>query len=411
MNKHKKRGLVNLGTVGLAGLLAGSPATAEEEVGIKFSTKGGLKMETTDGNFTFQVGGRVQVDGAYYDDDVRDLGGSGTELRRARLSAEGTLFKVWNYKGEYDFADNEISIKDAYIQYDGFKPTTLRIGNFKEYFSLELLTSARFITFMERALPVDAFAPDRRIGLGVHTYGDFWSAAGGIFAQDPGGVAFPNGNDGIGGSDSYAFAGRATFAPLHSETELAHLGAAVEYRTSPKDEEVRFRTRPESHFTGVRLVDTDFIEGVDNTVKWGLEAAGVYGPWSVQGEYIFTRVDRKNGFENLDFDGWYVYGSWFLTGESRPYKLSSGAFDRVKPKSEYGAWEVAVRYSTIDLNDGPIRGGDEDNVTVGLNWYANPYIRFMVNYIKVYSSQFDSALGRNIDDEPNILQLRAQVDF
>ena len=128
---------------------------------------------------------------------------------------------------------------------------------------------------------------------------------------------------------------------------------------------------------------------------------------SIQGEYIATEVKRENGFENAAFDGAYIYASWFLTGESRPYKAKKGKFGRVKPisKDGFGAWEVAMRYSTLDLNDGVITGGEMDNITFGLNWYANPNVRFMANYIMVDT---DEKAG---NDDPRIFQMRAQVDF
>ena len=114
--------------------------------------------------------------------------------------------------------------------------------------------------------------------------------------------------------------------------------------------------------------------------------------------------------EPLDFEGAYIYASWFITGESRNYKAKSGKFTRTKPLNAVydggiGAWEVAARFSTLDLNDQEIKGGEEDNVTLGVNWYLNPQVRFMANYIIVDSEKED------VDDDPNIFQLRAQIDF
>ncbi len=381
------------------------PATTEAgPQGVVVTTGGGLRGRSRDGSFTFRVGGRLQVDGAIYDNDQRDLG-NGSEIRRARLDLEGTVWNDWGYKAEYDFAEDDVELKDAYIQYTGFEPIRIRIGHIKEPFSMEEQTSSLFITFMERALP-NVFAPDRNIGVRGHTYSDHWTLDAGFFGE---GVDDNNDSDGEN-DEGYGGSGRVTFAPIDAGTRLVHVGASVAYRGTGDDDEVRFRERPESHITNVRFVDTGTISDVDDMIKYGLEAAAAYGPFSAQGEYIRTHVNRDDGFSDLDFDGYYAWVSWLLTGESRPYRNRLGEFGRVKPKrivgkGGLGAWEVALRYSNLDLDDGDIEGGKEDNITVGLNWYATPNIRFMANYIHVDSEKED------VDDDPDIFQFRGQVDF
>ena len=293
----------------------------------------GLKVQSQDGAFKFQVGGRVMVDTAIYDKDKTSLG-SGAEIRRARLFAKGTVYNDWFYKAQIDFAGNDVSLKDLYLGYNGFDAVKITLGHHKEPFSLEELTSSKYITFMERGLP-NALSPGRDTGISVSTHGDRWGARLGYFYD---GVENDNSPDAQG----WGVTGRVHFAPLLENGNLVHLGAAASYR-GDGDDEVRFRERPESHVTGTRLVDTGTISDYSNQTLLGAEAAAVFGPLSLQGEYMQTSVDVDGPGSDPDFSGWYVFGSYFLTGEQRPYKASHGTFVRVKPKSivgqgGHGAW-------------------------------------------------------------------------
>ncbi|HHJ15124.1 MAG TPA: porin [Gammaproteobacteria bacterium] len=370
--------------------------------------KSGLKLSSSDGDFKFQLGGRAMIDAAYYDKDSTRLG-NGAELRRARLFAKGTVYHDWFYKAQIDFAGNSTSLKDFYLGYSGFDSAKVKVGNFKEPFSLEELTSSKYITFMERGLP-NTFSPGRNTGLAVSTRGDKWGAAAGYFFE---GIK----NDSSPKSQGWGATGRVHFAPLAEKERVVHLGAAVSYRGSDGDNEIRFRERPESHVTSTRLVNTGTISGYDNQTLYGLEAATVYGPFSLQGEYMQASVDVSGAGPDPDFSGWYVYGSYFLTGEHRPYKAGSGTFGRVKPASVVGqggsgAWEIAARYSSIDLEDSGYTGGEEDNITLGVNWYATPNVRFMANYIHASTapSSPDAFPGTG-DEDVNIFQVRSQIDF
>jgi len=360
-----------------------------------------------------KFGGRVQADYAFYADDPGLDLGDGQQFRRARLFASGR-FGDWHFKGQYDFAGNKTTIKDAYIKYTGFHPISIKAGNFKEAFSLEELTSSKYITFMERALP-NAFAPSRHIGVGLGGHGDFWSAAIGTFGGSAAGSTKSI-------DSNFDLTGRITVAPIHEKTTVVHLGGAIAYRLPDSKRAVRVRERPESHVTHFRLVDTGTITNVDNVVSYGLEGAVVYGPFSVQGEYIRSDVNFQNAGPTPEptFDGWYVYGSWFLTGESRPYSVKKGTFGRVHPDHNFGAngwgaWEVAVRYSRLNLQDQLVLGGKENDLTVGLNWYPHKHVRFMFNYVhpSVDNSPLIAAhpLIAINNFSPDVYQFRAQVDF
>lgn len=362
----------------------------------EFSLKDMLRFKSADGDFSLRLGGRLHADTARFNNDSNRLlndNSHDSEFRRARLFVSGRAFDEWRYRFEYDFAANhDYQIKSAWVGYNGFKPVTLRAGNILVPFSLEEMTSSNNITFMERALP-KAFSPGYRLGALLNTYGDNWSAAAGVF----------EGKIRNGSNDGWAGAGRLTFAPVRDKRRLLHLGAAVEYR---EPDEARFNTRPEANLAD-RLVSTGTLHDVDYTLTAGLEAAVVYDALSLQGEYMQVGVERDRQRSDPDFNGWYVYGSWFVTGEHRRYNVKKGNFKQIRPKSKYGAWELAARYSKVDLEDRNITGGEESNITLGVNWYLNRYIRFMANYVRA-----DAAPDRDGNSEsPDILQLRAQVVF
>jgi phosphate-selective porin OprO/OprP len=195
---------------------------------------------------------------------------------------------------------------------------------------------------------------------------------------------------------------------------VLHLGAAVR-RHDPRDSTngLRFASRPETNITDVQLGDSGVLANTDRIFSYGLEAAGAWGPWSLQSEYIAANVQR-DGSPDADLDGWYVLGSWFITGETRPYKVAEGVFDRVTPagivgQGGIGAWELAARLSNLDLTDGALIGGEERNVTLGVNWHLTPNVKLQANYVKVL--EVDRPGNRNDGDEPSAYTVRAQVDF
>ena len=403
----KERGSITEAEYKSIKALVNAEERARDEEGapeLKIDTKGGVEMTTYDGEFSFELGGRLMIDSVYYNGSESDLG-DGTELRRARLEAEGTMFGDWGYEFGIDFADKDADIKDAYLSYEGWHPVKFQFGQFKEPFSLEEMTSSRYITFMERALP-NVFAPGRHIGVGATYYGVDWSLAGGVFGEAFDDDVSKEGDEGWGAS------GRYVYSPWHGDTQALHLAGALSYRKIDDKQEIEYDIRPESHVKGVKFLNTGDIEEAESVLLSGLEAAWVFGPWSLQGEYLRSDVRRAMGNPDASFDGWYLYGSWFLTGESRNYKFDKGGFGRVKPNSKSGAWELALRYSTLDLDDDPIAGGEAKHWTAGVNWYINPNMRLMTNYILVDNNvNADDDGDVNGDNDLGIFQLRMQADF
>jgi phosphate-selective porin OprO and OprP len=377
--------------------------------------KNGIRMDSADGRFKLKFGGRIQYDFGVINggdlEDAPDIGdlSNGAEARRARLYVSGTIYENIDFKLQFDFAQGDADLKDAYMQFNDILAIgRIRIGQFKEPFSLDELTSSKYITFMERGLPND-LAPGRNAGImiGDHILDQRMTWATGLFYQvDDYGATQQDGGA--------AFTSRVTGLPWYEDdgAKLLHLGIAYSLRDSDDTNTIRYRARPEAHFTE-RFTDTgDF--GADMTQLFGAEAAWVHGPLSLQAEYIGASVSgTDDGVGSPMFNSFYVQGSYFLTGEHRNYDRKKGAFKRVQPKRNFredggwGAWEVAARYSYLDLRASglPDSARRLEDITLGVNWYINPNVRLMGNYIRSHVT------GTDITGDADIFMLRMQVDF
>lgn len=350
--------------------------------------------------FTVRVTGRLRVDGAIVNADQTPLEDRG-KLSSARLGLSGTIGQHWRYATSYEFSGEDPAFKTAMLSYTGLRDTTVKLGLQREPFGLEQATSTRIIPFVGRALP-EALAPGYNLGAAIQTGDKYWSATAGLFWDE----------DGLDLNRFHrverGMTGRFTVAPRVSWDTL-HLGFSTTYRELDARQRIHFRAEPESEFVGVEFVDTGTIAYVDRYTGANIEGAVAHGPLSLQGEVTRIRVMRTNGREELDFAGGYVYASWWLTGESRAYNAKIGSFERIKPKRKFGIWELALRYSTLNLNDAlitdGISGGKQSNVTAGLNWHLNPQLRLMVNYIWV------TAHTRQGHERPQMLLGRAQFEF
>ena len=347
------------------------------------------------GNISIFVGGTIQADAAYVNDDKSNLiAGPNTEIRRARLFVRGMLYEDWGYKLRVGFEGDNASFKDAYLKYN---PAGITFGLFKPGFSIDEMISSKHITFMERALP-NAFKPGRRYGVGYHGHTKRLSFTANLFERGTG--------DGDSGDEGLGMSVRLTGTPYLNGNKILHFGlnSTLEQPEDNDKNTVRFRVRPESHLAR-RLVDTGTITDVKYINRNALEIAMVADVFSFQGEYMFINIDRDNDQEDLTFNGAYLYFSWFMSGESRPYNMRKGNFGRIRPVSRSGAWELALRYSHIDLNSNSITGGTENNIALGLNWYVNPRVRFSANMIFVDTDEYAG------NEDPQIFQLRGQIDF
>ena len=375
--------------------------------------------EISSGDWSAKVRGRLMLDWATVEGDnavgnTHEYVENAIEARRARLGVEGKMPMNTAYKFEvsYDPAGESIEVEDAYVQWKT-AAGKLTAGQHKIPVSLEEQTSSRHTTFMERAAFTDAFGYKRAVGLSINPNGDNWSVKAGVFGEN---LTEEETNEG------YTLAARGTFAPINEDDRVIHLGASVAHHDIEESSgEFRARQRPQVH-QETRYINTWDI-AADSVLNYGVEAAAVFGPFSAQAEYARVELDTPAGTDP-EFDGYYVDLSWFLTGESRQYKGSKGAFDRVTPNAMvgdggWGAWQVALRYDVVDLSDVdpngilPGQGGEQESIIAGVNWHLNKYVKLMANYahteIEDSGENFD--LTGLVDNEIDSFQLRAQVDW
>lgn len=376
---------------------------------------------SADGRFTASLTGFFQLDGALYDQDqagplatdfrrgsygdateadrARDFA-DGLNFRRVRFGLNGKAFGDWDYSFLFDFGGSGVEpggvINQAWLQYSGFDAVKLRLGAFSPPSGMDDQTSTTGLPFLERAAVSELVrgmaGGDGRTGVAALVDGERWNLSAALTGNLVGQSSF---------DEQLGFVGRVGFRPVKTERALIHVGANTSIIINPPASgpdlgagspttSVRFRERVESRVEGVRLVDTGSINA-DGATAWGLEAAGQYGPVYVQAEYFDLGIDRRDGpLPDPDFSGWYVQGAWTLTGQPRRFSASSASFGSPKvdkpfdlKAGSWGVWEVAARYSNLDLDDGSVLGGEQDVVTLGLNWYPNNSVRFQANFQNV----------------------------
>lgn len=402
----------------------------------------GLYFQTTDRAFVMHIGAFVHYDGAWYTGsealqsrDSRDgIGGTGrfydaVNPRRGRIYFDGTIYNNIDYVLQWEFfngigfspvgtqgnviassvvnapgpTDMFVTIKD--VPFFG----NIRIGNQKEWFSLEHLESVRWIQFMERSFLFDfhqlsAFNNGRSPGISAFRNwadGRVWSGIG----------FYKNESDLIGfgiGDGQYALTGRLAALPLWNPEEQRywHVGGAFTHR-DPVDDQVQIRIRSDvrnAPFPLLPLLLNTTNVPVSQQQMFNVETAYVDGPLTMQAEYtanvwygVNTRSDHAG--ENLGtylFHGAYGSVMYFLTGEHRTWNQAYYFYNRVIPKKNFafrknglgvegwGAWEIGARYSYLNVTDQDVKAGMLNAATLGLNWYLNPNLKMQFNYDYTY---------------------------
>jgi phosphate-selective porin OprO/OprP len=345
---------------------AADDADAEDELQVEFN----LAPEFTIGDRSFKIIGRLQGDYTAADASLSGLSDSwsGSEIRRGRIGVEGEDGRI-SFRLETAFEESDALIEDAWINVD-LGEATLIAGHWKVPVSLNEQTSSRHITSLERAGFTDAFGFGRRMGVGVQRRGERYTFKAGVFGD--------NVNDDTGAADeSVAAAARLTFNPaIFDDGRIVHLGASARVREAADGMPFGYGQRPQIHISDAFIDAGDFAE---SDTFFGVEGAYVAGRLHLEGE--LATLDADGPGADATFQGGYLEGGFFLTREdSKGYR--NGAFDRTRPHRSLneggrGAWEARGRLDWIDLDDGPTPGGSQTAYTVGLNWFATDYLRFL----------------------------------
>lgn len=386
----------------------------------------GFQVETADRAFRLHIGGLLHTEAGWwgagenvmYGPDGVGALNDGAMFRRARLHFVGGMYDTVNWTLEIGFENRLPQFFNAFAELPDLPHLgTLRMGHFREPFGMDGLTSYNTLTFLERAMVNDPFVPF--FNMGMMLYGTRWDErityAAGIFRTNS-----DNFNSAAFSDGAYSYTNRLTFNPWYEAdgAYTLHLGAAYSYRVlsylnaqgqpvaTGGLRRINIFARPEERVNAPTFIQTGVLQA-DHEQLVGTELGLGLGPVFFQAEYMASMVSdalppgrtpqTPAARSNLLYHGGYIQGSWFITGESRPYLRRDGFFGVVRPRENFvlvrtddpnvrlprgpGAWELALRYSQVDLNDQAVEGGAMRAVTFGLNWYLNPSCRFLWNYL------------------------------
>lgn len=402
---------------------------AREEKMPRVGYKNGFYLETPDNKFKLKMGGRLHGDFRAYNSDHPK--NDEFYISRARIYLAGTLYSYFDFKVEADFGKGASDLKDGYINLNYFPSAQVMMGQFKAPFSLERMTSANYITFIERSLPVSNLTPDRDVGIMVH---GAYEPAGLYYGAGIFNGARSNKSD---ADDHKDFVGRLAMTPFTERGPFFLKGLHLGFSTSYGEQDVAYPGDRDSIWNKGELKtagDSKFFQLSDGVVhdgkrtRLGTELAWVLGPLTLQGEWMRVDLDdmENRWAENHDLSmmGYYVQASCFLTGEEQNYDVSKAVFSRPKIKKvfdpsrgEWGAFQLSIRYDRLELSDGFFRHGFADaskytdrtsGVTAGINWYFNDMVRFMFNYNHVHFDDYVAAADGSWED---VFLARFQLDF
>ncbi|RMH03612.1 MAG: hypothetical protein D6702_05485 [Planctomycetota bacterium] len=340
----------------------------------------GLEFTSADGAWILAVHGKLQADFARFQAApglARAAGPfrDGSETRRSRLDLRGRAAGTVGWRASADFkSDSGAELRDAYLEAKlGTGGAVLRAGHFRQPFGLENRTSSSTFSFFERSVG-NELAPGRDAGLMQH---GGWGGGRGTWAAG----AFQETHSDAFGVDSGDRRDRSltaclTWLPLDQDdgARLVQLGASFRH-LAPDPAGVSFAERAEAHL-GPKIVAASF-PAADRAEQLGLEAAAVLGPASLQAEWYRTGLAGGTGPTPV-LGGGYLQGAWLLTGEHREWKRGDGVPGRIRPASPLapaaggtGAWELAARWSWLDLGPGPGRRVGVASLVLGWHWTAH----------------------------------------
>lgn len=368
-------------------------ATPKFEAGFK---KWQPYIRSTDGNFTLSPIGRIQFDFRGYEDgNRRNL--DGTELtnrfliRRARIGLTGTFYKYFDFYVETDFGqgasgrDGNVVLTDGFLDIHYWPELKLRAGQFKVPFGYEELLSDNNIDFVERSV-ADNLVPSRDMGAMV--YG---SAFDGLVSYALGGFN-GSGQNKRDTNDSKDLAARLVLAPFKQADLpwLKNLQVGGDVTWGDEDSGQSLQGKTDAQFVFFRSIATR-----GDRLRYSGEAAYYHGPFTMYGEYIQTREERKglgsggSNLHDLYGRGWYVTMTYLLTGETKvpgqpvvPTRWASP----VGPEKGWGAWELAARFEQLDFRAKDITGNRVNAVTAGVNWYLTPNVKWIANFVQNWFS-------------------------
>ena len=400
---------IKLSTLVLIALFTVINVTMAQE-GVK-EERIGLKVKPT-----VKLHGRIQYDFEFLSqksdiDGIDDYKLKGQEFRRVYLEAGGTIFKNIKYKAQVEFVGGQVAYRDMYIKFVDlpYIGGNLALGSVAEATGIDMATSSKYISFIERSMITSTQA--FRWNSGIH-YSNFGILDGKIGLQAS--YAF-NGNHAVGFKDKAIGEGGHIVARLTSpifknkeKNQLIHVGINYEnrnYSGDPADKALKFR--PENHMGYKVSVPFDSLKTQSDI---GFEVAAIFGPFSFQAEYEIAKYQTVA--KDYTVNGYYAALTYFVTGGRRGFKKGAGS--RVKPfnnfcikDGNFGALELVARYSVLDYSDTvEAEFGDKvSNITAGFNWYLNSHARIMYNYV---ISDFNNDGDNN---KLNANLIRFQIDF
>ncbi len=401
-------------------------------------SNGRVSFASADGAFTLALRALVQFDAAYIAQGHNPAGvdlNSGTNFRRAQLGFQGTVYNDWAYNFIYDFggygAESRGYIYNAYVEYDGLRPFYFRIGAYTPAEGQEDQTGSGDLFFPERAASVDIArnlggAPSREAA-SLWAQGETYLVSVSYTGKKTG----DNTSTGaaVGTFDAQeAVIGRAAWLAVAQpnakwlvEGHITEALKLADTASSPTLNTIRFSNGPEVATDASKTVDTGNIDA-HHVREFGFETAGEYDRFYGQGGWFRYEIERRIAVPNPSFTGWYAFLAYSLTGEQHPYDPATASFRNIRPAKPlgtpggWGAWEVAARYSNVDLDflpfstaaTGGIAGGKQDIWTLGLNWYPNNAIKFQLNYDNL---QVNHVNARGNDISANVIALRSQIQL